>query len=148
MIPTGWKSKLPEHLSYPIGAEALSEALAGAPNADSLTLWFGRSDWPASGTPRALADRLPHDILIAEFWPANYRGNNEDWSLHVRAVPRDLRHLANRLLHEQGLPHLSRWLHASRPDWRSRHQKLTLKFLPAEESITAHESSGAGLAAK
>ena len=96
-----------------------------------------------------LADGVPHEILIAEFWPANYRGSNEDWFLHVYAVPRDLRHLANRLLREQGLSRLSRWLRASlRSDWRSRHQKLALKLLPVEESITADECSGAGLASE
>ena len=33
-------------------------------------------------------------------------------------------------------------------DRRSRHQKLTLKLLPVEESITADECGGAGLAIK
>ena len=146
MIPTKWKSRLPKHMSYPIGAEALSEALADATNVEAMTLFFGNSQWPASGTRRMLADRIPHEILIAEFWPAEYRGSNENWFLHVHAVPRELRYLANRLLREQGLPRLSGWLRASlRSDWRSRHQKLALRFIPVEESITADESSGAGL---
>jgi hypothetical protein len=146
MIPTEWKSKLPKPMSYPIGAEALSEALADAPNVEAMTLFFGNSQWPASGSRRVLADQTPHDILIAEFWPAAHRGSNENWFLHVYAVPRDLRYMANRLLREQGLPHLFRWLRASlRPDWRARHQKLALRFIPVEESVTADESRGAGL---
>jgi hypothetical protein len=146
MIPTEFKQRLPKHLSYPIGAEALSEALVDAPNLEAITLFFGTSSWPVSSTKRAITDGMPHNILVAEFWPANYRGSNENWFLHVCAVPRDLRHLVNRLLREQGLPHLAGWLRASlRPDWRSRHQKLVLKFIPMEESITADETSGAGL---
>jgi hypothetical protein len=146
MIPTGFKLRLPKHLSYPIGAEALSDALADAPNVEAITLFFGTSQWPVSGTKRALAGGMPHDILVADFWPANYRGSNENWFLYVYAVPRDLRHLVNRLLREQGVPHLSGWLRASlRPDWRLRHHRLVLRFIPVEESITADESSGAGL---
>ena len=40
MIPTRYKSKLPGDLSYPLGAQAVSEALAGVPQFDALTLTF------------------------------------------------------------------------------------------------------------
>jgi hypothetical protein len=149
VIPTEFKAKLPKHLSYPIGAQALSEALADSPNAHSISLFFGTSQWPASGPRRALAGKLSHRILDAEFWPANYRGTKENWFVNVWAVPCELRYSANRLLREQGLSHLIKWLRASRrPDWRSRHQTLALTFLPADASISADERSGTGISAR
>ena len=33
MIPTPYKAKLPKNLSYPLGAQAISEALASDPHA-------------------------------------------------------------------------------------------------------------------
>ena len=58
MIPTEFKQRLPKHLSYPIGAEALSEALADTPNVEAITLFFGTSQWPVSGT-KSLTSGLP-----------------------------------------------------------------------------------------
>lgn len=39
-IPTRVKSKLSRGLSYPVGAEAISEALASASHVDAMSLWF------------------------------------------------------------------------------------------------------------
>jgi hypothetical protein len=148
MIPTVFKSKLPGHLSYPIGAEALSQVILNSFDASSVGLMFGSSDWPASGPKRLLADRSPQLILVTEFWPANYRGNTEEWYLHVYAVPRNLRQLANQLLREQGLPELARWFQDSgQPGWRSRRQQLTLKLLAIDGSLIIDSTSGAGVAA-
>ena len=38
MIPTHYKAKLPKNLSYPHGAQAIGEALAGAPHAAQCVL--------------------------------------------------------------------------------------------------------------
>ena len=38
MIPTHYKVMLPKNLSYPLGAQAISEALAGAPHAAHCVL--------------------------------------------------------------------------------------------------------------
>ncbi len=69
MIPTEWKSKLSKHMSYPIGAGTLSEALADAPNIEAMTLFFGNSQWPASGTRRSArrsdAPRHPDRRVLA-----------------------------------------------------------------------------------
>ena len=39
MIPTHYKAKLPKNLSYPLGAQAISEAPASAPHAAQCVLW-------------------------------------------------------------------------------------------------------------
>ena len=38
MIPTHHKAKLPKNLSYPLGTQAITEALAGAPYAAQCVL--------------------------------------------------------------------------------------------------------------
>lgn len=40
MIPTGFKDKLPNHLSYPIGAQELTKRLQGAPYVDACRIGF------------------------------------------------------------------------------------------------------------
>ena len=40
VIPTAWKHKIPHSLSYPIGSEAISQALIGVPQFDELSLDF------------------------------------------------------------------------------------------------------------
>src|SRR4051794_30669093 len=116
MIPTHLKSKLPRHLSYPIGAEAISEGLADAPHVEAFTLMFRDNPvWPASEFQRLLRERLPYPIMVGEFHPTRRPGYggaqylietgwyNEEWKIVVYPVARELRHLATQLLREQGL---------------------------------------------
>src|SRR5882762_9302868 len=107
MIPTRYKSKLPKGLAYPIGAEALTTALADAPHAASLSVsFYGRPVWPGSRFRETLARRHPYKILAAEFRPSckpGYSGPeflvedgwyDEKWQLTVYPVVRELRYLA------------------------------------------------------
>jgi hypothetical protein len=157
MIPTQHKAKLPRGLSYPIGAEAISEALAGAPHVESLALAFrDQAIWPASEFRRVVAQRLPYAILAADYRPALKGGYGaphyliesgwyeEKWELQVNAVASDLRQLASRLLRERGLPAVAQWLRSSqRAGWCTRSQWLALEFDPTGETLVARESSGA-----
>lgn len=156
MIPTSYKAKLPRFLSYPIGAEALTEGLKGAPRLESLSLWFsGKPVWPDSLFQRALAEKHPYMILVARYEPAHkpgYGGANsmvksgwydEKWELNVYPVVRELRHLANRLLREQGLSWVAEWIRSSeQAGWLGRQQRIELIFNPIEESIAAQKISG------
>lgn len=154
MIPTRYRSKLPGHLSYPIGAQALSEALAGAPHAEALTVGFSDDLFAYSAVDfqRLLRERKPYKILEAEHKPARKPGISasnqsveegwfdEKWEIRVFPVLCELRHLANRLLKDQGLPAVAQWLRSSQqPGWNSRQQWLELVFDPAGETITARE---------
>ena len=156
MIPTRYKEKLSKHLSYPIGAEALTEGLADEPRVESFTLSFtGTPVCPTSRFQFALAKEQPYKIFAARYWPAmkpNYGGASwlaaggwydERWELTVRPVIQELRHSANRLLRERGLPLVVQWLRSSeRAGWMSRSHKIELVFSPVEESLVAHENSG------
>jgi hypothetical protein len=156
MIPTRFKQKLAGYLSYPIGAKALSEALEGALHADLFTVSFGGGPVCRGGAfARSCSAELTYVVLAAEFLPARkpgYSGSEflieegwyeEQWQLWVYPVTRDLRHLANRLLREQGLPLVVQWLRtAERTGWKSRRQKIELVFRPTEERILGVETSG------
>ncbi len=156
MIPTRHKAKLPRTLSYPIGAEAISAALAGTPHAESLSLAFrDQAIWPASEFHRLIRERLPYRIFAAEYRPAQkpgYGGNrrmledgwfDQKWELRVYAVPRELRPLASRLLRERGLPAVADWLQSSRRlGWEDHWQCIELVFSPADGTLTPQDKSG------
>jgi hypothetical protein len=157
MIPTSYKAKLPRQLSYPIGAETLTEGLEGAPHTESMSVSFREIPvWPGSRFRQTLAKQQPYKILVAEYRPTQkpgYGGSTSlidsgwyeaSWQLTVYPVVRELRHLANHLLREQGLPLVIQWLHSSeRVGWLSRYQRIELVFNPTEESLSAQVSSGA-----
>jgi hypothetical protein len=154
MIPTRYKSRLPGHLSYPIGAQALSEALAGAPHAEALNVGFSDDLFAISAVDfqRLLRERKPYKILEAEHKPARKPGISasnqsveegelgEKWEIRVFPVLRELRHLANRLLKDEGLPAVAQWLRSSQQAGRdSRRQWIELVFDPAGETITVRQ---------
>lgn len=156
MIPTRVKSKLPRGLSYPIGAEAISEALAGSPHVEAMSLWFSaHPGWRGSEFRRVLAAREPYRILEVRFQPAcgpGLWGSNagiekgwydETWEIVVYPVLSEFRHLAHRLLQAQGLPAVARWLKATeRPGSDPRPRWIELRFDPAGESLAAVEGGG------
>jgi hypothetical protein len=156
MIPTRHKAKLPKTLSYPLGAQAISEALADAPHAGDFALWFSDTPvWPASEFQRRLREGLPYRVLTAEYMPARSPGYggahsladrgwfDASWSLGVYPVPRELRHGVGLLLREQGLPAVAEWLRSSgRTGWDSRNHRIDFLFSPAEGSLSVQRADG------
>ena len=148
MIPTYSKAKLSRHMSYPIGAEALTEGLSDGPHIESFTVTF----W-ASGFQQVLARGKPYTVLEAKYRAVRNSGYGgkvtwgseaEKWQLTVYPVLRELRHVANSLIRERGLPQVVQWLSASEhAGWLSHDQRIELVFDPAEETLSVRESSGA-----
>jgi hypothetical protein len=147
IIPTAYKSKLSRGSSWPVGAEAITRGLSGAPHAESFDLSFHGEAPIRDGR---------YLILYANHRPirnAGYSGAriniergwyNEQWALVVFAVDRKLKFLANRLMREHGLGLVAKWLWDSeKTGWRSRDQRIDLLFSPEEETIVATEESGA-----
>ena len=156
MIPTRSKSKLPKALSYPLGAEAISQALAGAPHADELSLrFYDQAVWPTTEFNRLVRDGLPYRIMSAVYMPPRkvcrsapttlveggwYQGH---WSITVYPVLRELRQAAGQLLREQGLPVVVEWLRSSvRAGWDIRQHRLDLVFSPAKGTLSAAREDG------
>jgi hypothetical protein len=156
MIPTRYKSNLPKTLSWPLGAEAISMALADAPHAGDLSLSFAGSPvWPASAFRRLLRESRPYAVLVAEYRPRRRPGYTgaashvergwyeARWELTVNPVPRGLRATAGALLRERGLPAVAEWLRSSgQTGWESRHHRIELVFAPADGTLTPQLTEG------
>lgn len=150
MIPTRLKVKLRPTMSWPIGAAAISEALAGAPNCEHLVLTF--SDYHSVAVDRRLAADEPHTILRVTHAAARKPGFtgsqgmvdagyfDEAWQIEVNAVRRDHRQLANQLLRREGLPAVRRWLESSTdPVWMQRSRSIAVVFEPARHAVRIEE---------
>jgi len=150
MIPTRFRDKLPGYLTYPLGAEALSEALAGLPHAEDLSIGF--SERPvifASDFQRDLAERRPYTVLKAGYRPAQSPGisgsnagidqgwYDERWELAVFPVLRELRAAVKDLLLKEGLPAVAEWLRSSRrTGWEMQARSISLIFDPDGPSLS------------
>jgi len=103
LIPTLYKKRLPRNLSYPIGAEALSEHLAGVPHFSEFQLCFSDvvSAWQ-SKFQQILAEYADYEILTARLWPP--------FEILVYPVQRSLKHTAHEALVPHGLSQLRDWM--------------------------------------
>lgn len=156
MIPTLSKAKVPKAMSYPLGAEAISEGLAGAPHAAELSLSFSaRAVWPASEFQRLVREGLPYRVLTAAYQPPRKPGRSAPnflvergwyagrWSVTVYPVRRESRHAAGRLLREQGLPAVVAWLRSSsQVGWGSRRHQLALVFGATGHTLSLTHDDG------
>jgi hypothetical protein len=156
MIPTRSKSKLPKALSYPLGAEAISEALADAPHASEMSFsFYDQAVWPASEFQRLVREGLPCRILAVNYQPPLKPGRSAPnslvesgwyeghWSVTVYPVRRELRLLAGQLLREQGLAAVVAWLRASgRVGWNTRRHQIALVFDPADTTLSVTQEDG------
>jgi hypothetical protein len=156
MIPTAHKAKLPKSLSYPLGAEAISIALADAPHVGECKLYFyGRAAGPASRFNLLLQEGRPYCIFEVEYKPPTKPGLSAPnfmldgewygawWHLTVYPVKAELRHVAGTLLKEQGLPGVAAWLRSSeQAGWITRRHNLKLLFDPTAETLTVSRDDG------
>src|ERR1700690_3437986 len=133
MIPTGYKSKIPSTLSYPLGAKTISEALEGVPQTDSLVVEF----WFWNRQRIVPIFRQPYRVLGVRYSPTplntvyqNYCAGRLDpgWIITVEPVPRSFRHEVRAKLLTEALPRMRRWLIGS-PDTRGRTGGHNLVFL-------------------
>lgn len=99
LIATRHKEKLPAGYSYPIGAEALSNALHGLLEPSGISLLFSwRDEFWASKYQQKLVVGGDIRVLVVSFF--------EHWHISVNAVPSTDAKLARDLLSEFGLPSL------------------------------------------
>ena len=148
--------KLPRNLSYPIGAAAVDEALAGVLHADALTIKFwGHEVVRGSEFRRLLAEGRPYTIITACYQPTGkpgFIGSNamaaggwyqEKWEFSIYPVRSEFKELANRLLGDQGLPAVAEWLNsARRTGWTAVWQRVELVFDPVNEVLMVRKASG------
>src|SRR5271163_3330248 len=94
IIPTRFKGKVSQNLSYPAGAKEVSEALISVPQFSELQLSFWtfqfRHEWPRG------------DYVFLEFGPTSLWPTH--WLIEVKPVPRVMRHRFHQYIAETALP--------------------------------------------
>lgn len=115
IIPTLSRAKVSHHLSYPIGAAAVSLALASVAQLPELQLHF--YFWSDHGLRRGHYEFLRVEYLNnaspAEQWPIHdlyKRSPQYRWEILVQPVPRVNRHAINKYILESALPQVGSWL--------------------------------------
>lgn len=104
LIPTKSRVQIPRDLSYPLGAQVVSDALRDAPRFDQLTLSF-------DSHPQACPVG-PEYVVFAGIGCRS----PDDWAVWVSAVPSDLAAQARLFALHHGLQYLRAWLHRPRND--------------------------------
>jgi hypothetical protein len=110
MIPTSYKSKISTKLSWPIGAEKISEAFEGLPQFSDFLLSF-------RGYEQNNVFKQD-DIRVMTIEYSFRRPKSESmvrlgygapkWSISIYPVPKELKHLVKELL-TQHFPQLYKW---------------------------------------
>jgi hypothetical protein len=113
VIPTRTKSKIAHTLSWPVGTEQISRAIASASQLNELVLHF--RDGFREEEKRRCGIYRP----ISVSYMANPKASASSvdgiplfnrWEIHVGPVPRTLRHKAQEFLKSSALPAIQDWL--------------------------------------
>src|ERR1700722_6223772 len=116
VIPTLSRTRISRHLSYPIGAEVISEALTTVPQFAQLQLLFYSSKFHTplrSKEYEFVRIQYLNNAKSGERWPiANLWGRplQSRWEIAVQPVPRVLRHRIKRYILDSALPQMRDWL--------------------------------------
>ena len=149
IIPTGFKSKLPQALSYPIGAEILSAAFAGVPQFDLLNVDFF---FYSKMRPEVVGN---YPVLELRYWrgaktihtrPEQLENGvmKRSWSIMVRPVPRVRRHLIRTQLTDAALPAARAWLDRNAGCVGEGSLELTYLFDEETQLLIANETPHLG----
>lgn len=102
LFPTLRKARISSRLSYPIGAQAISNELADVPQAQSLDICF-RDKYETLKTRGA-------SYTIFEVSYSGTRWYQPGWHIVVQPVPKEMRHVVNQALKTEFFPAIRMWL--------------------------------------
>jgi hypothetical protein len=109
IIPTRHRSRIPYTLSYPIGAKAISVALAGVPQFAELKIEFSFSE-----RTHLQVTAKSYPVIKAQFsGPTRLFADLSGWTIRVEPVPRSLRHAVQTKIVAEALPAIRSWLLAN-----------------------------------
>jgi len=156
LIPTRHKFPVSTGTSYPLGAAAISNALAHVPHFGDLGLsFYNQSVDSRAEFERLLTARKPYTIFRAEYRPERKppfaahsgmvaHGHYEtEWSLTVYPVLSSFRQMARQLLLAEALPATAAWLQeSSSRSWLAVPQGLAFEFDPQSAAMTSRRTAG------
>jgi hypothetical protein len=138
-IPTRYKAKLPGWLSWPVGAQQLTEGLKEVPQLASLSVCFHLhriAEGDASHPVLTAAHRNVRPGLSGLNFGIERGWYKETWELTVYAVPRERRHRINGLLRDAGLAVVADWLTEPRSEtWRDGHHQRGISYSIADDAL-------------
>ena len=132
LIPTLYKTRLPRELSYPIGAAALSEHLAGVPQLSEFRICFSDvvSAWK-SKFQQMLAEGADYEIVTARLW--------SPFEIFVYPVQRALKHAVHEALVSHGLPQLRDWMLQQSSRTTMTFASCSIIFSPPTQTVHIQE---------
>src|SRR5512141_3066597 len=115
LIPTLSKAKIASKISYPVGAEQVSSALASSSQFHELRLHFYSmfDHGLRRGHYEVLRVEYLNNARPAKEWPITSLYNRPPqyrWEIVVQPVPRLLRHTVRQYVIESALPRIAQWL--------------------------------------
>jgi hypothetical protein len=116
VIPTLSRVKIARNLSYPVGAEAISTALASVQQLTELKVLFYSSKFHPplrSNVYEFLRVEYLNNARPGEEWPVGNlygRPPQSRWEIAVQPVPRVLRHQIGQYILDSALPQMRQWL--------------------------------------
>src|SRR6266576_1547831 len=115
IIPTLSRAKISHHLSYPIGAAAVSLALGSTVQLPELKphFYFWTDIWLRGGNYEFLRVEYLNNATPAENWPISglyKRPPQYRWEIVVQPVPRFVRHPIKQYILSSALPQIADWL--------------------------------------
>ena len=149
VIPTKSKSKIPKTHSYPIGAKAISDALADVPQHELLEVNF----WFLKSSAKDHVTAIPYQVLRVSYsGPAHFFSASKSmaengvldakWSILVHPVPRPLKHIVQGKLMAEALPKIRHWLISNVHSLdREGFHALTFSFDELKNEITSEETA-------
>ena len=140
LLPTESRDKIGKNLAYPVGAETISRALEGIPQAARTSIRFSSQigTW-ASEWNRILREGQQYALVQCSLeWDGENTGKLSEisWHIAVRPVLRDLKSAAGEALVSDGLPSLRAFmLRAATSEGRRQGIFLALMWSPDEKRV-------------
>jgi hypothetical protein len=151
MIHTTSKDKLPKFLSYPIGAEILTDALSSSPQIEKLTVslftrYGSLQDKKYRTQPYPIL-RINYRYLRSNRYTSNSfvesgYYDSESWHITVVAIPAELKSQVRKLLLSEGLPQILSWLQAERTAlWLEGHRQFVILFDEKDSTLSYSDAN-------
>jgi hypothetical protein len=146
LIPTQYKTKIPSLVSWPIGAQEISDALLDVPQFSELKITFSfymtnktaLKHWPWMEVMRFEYVKTANSLSVSD--DMIQRGYLERrWSITVSAVPRDQRKRLHDLLLVE-LPKAAKWLSDNQS--RQAMGRLSFKIIWDKNKDVLYTSTG------